>query len=164
MDTQDMLETLQGVQFLHDIADNDLKLIAPIAERVEFPAGAILFREGHAHSHFYLLLQGSVALDMRVSPREVKRLQTVGAGELLGWSPLLGQPEMTATGRAVQPTAAVAIAANQLLALCQQHPKLGYEFMRRTAEALSRRLSATRLQLVNVYSQALPDAPSGQEK
>jgi CRP-like cAMP-binding protein len=161
MTSPDLLETLRGVGFLHGISDDSLTAIAPIADQVEFPAGGVIFWEGQRHTHIYLILQGSVALEIRVSQREVKRFQTVG--ELLGWSPLLGEVEMTATARALRPTRAVAIAANQLLALGEQNPKLGLEFMKRIAQALSRRLAATRLQLTDVYSQELPGVPSGQE-
>ena len=98
-----------------------------------------------------------------MSGRETKRLQTVGKGELLGWSPLLGQVEMTATARAMQPTRLVSIDATQLLALCEHNPRFGLEFMKRTAQALSKRLSATRLQLLDVYNDELPVTPTGRE-
>ena len=92
-----------------------------------------------------------------------KRLQTVGSGELLGWSPILGLVEMTATARAFQPTQVVAIDTKQLNAICEHNPRFGLEFMRRTAQALAQRLSATRLQLLDVYNHELPVTPASQE-
>jgi CRP-like cAMP-binding protein len=158
-----MLDSLREVRFLHDFEEADLKPIADIAVEQHLPAGAVLFREGQDHARIYLIREGSVALEVKVSGRQTKRLQTVGTGELLGWSPLLGQLEMTATARALVPTAIIAIDANQLSVLCTHQPRFGLEFMKRTAQALSQRLTATRLQLLDVYNQELPDAPSGQE-
>ena len=160
---EDMLDTLRNVYFLHDIEEAHLRQVASIAQTRVVPAGSVLFREGQDHRDIYLVLEGAVALEVRVSGRETKRLQTVGKGELLGWSPLLGQVEMTATARAMQPTRLVSIDATQLLALCEHNPRFGLEFMKRTAQALSKRLSATRLQLLDVYNDELPVTPTGRE-
>jgi CRP-like cAMP-binding protein len=160
---EDMLDTLQSVYFLHDIDESHLRPIASIAQIRKIPEGCVLFREGQDHREIYLVVEGSMALEVRVSGRETKRLQTVGKGELLGWSPLLGQVEMTATARALRPSQLIAIDGTQLLALCEHNPRFGLEFMRRTAQALSKRLSATRLQLLDVYNQELPAAPTDQE-
>jgi CRP-like cAMP-binding protein len=71
---------------------------------------------------------------------------------------------MTATARALAPTRLVALDASQVLALCHHDPAFGFTLMRRTAQALAARLSATRLQLLDVYRQELPvvaGAPEG---
>jgi len=56
-------------------------------------------------------------------------------------------------------TRAIAADGRQLLAICEQHPRFGYEFMKRAALALSRRLNATRLQLLDVYGGQMAGAP-----
>ena len=61
-----------------------------------------------------------------------------------------------ATARAIRPTRVVSINGNQLMALCEHNPRFGFEFMRRVVAALARRLNATRLQLLDVYSHELP--------
>jgi CRP-like cAMP-binding protein len=88
-----------------------------------------------------------------------KRLQTIGQGELLGWSPVLGLSNMTATARVLEPSTLVVLDAKQLVTLCEHNARFGYEFMRRTALALSHRLSATRLQLLDVFHHELPVIP-----
>jgi CRP/FNR family transcriptional regulator, cyclic AMP receptor protein len=152
-----MMAALRGMRFLHDIEEQYLQALAPLAELREFRAGTVLFREGQSHPNIYLVIAGSVALDFRFSGRV---LQTVGPGELLGWTPILGGVEMTATARVLEPTQAVAIRASQLIALCEHNPRFGFEFMRQTARALSRRLNATKLQLLDVYSHNQPTTPA----
>lgn len=149
-DHEEMLSLLRGVQFLHDIDDQYLRAIAPIAEVLELPADAVLFRRCESHPTIYLVLEGSVALEIWVPGQEADRLQTVGEGELLGWSPLLGLVVMTATARTLTPTRVVAINAPQLLLLCECNPRLGFEFMRRAAQALALRLNAMRMQLIDL--------------
>lgn len=164
MSSKEVLETLRDVGFLHDFAEDYLRPIAEIAAIMDFPAGFVLFREGESlHPNVYLVIQGAVALEIRVAPQVIKRFQTVGDGELLGWSPPVDQPKMTATARTLKPTQIVAVNAAQLMALCEHNPRFGLVFMRRTLLALSRRLDATRLQLLDVYSHELPIVATGQE-
>ena len=157
-----ILEILRELRFLHGVGDEVLSTIASIAELREIPVGSVVFREGQSESHIYLVVSGSVTLEVRLTGREPRRIQSVGAGELLGWSPVLGQITMTATARAAEPTRLIAVDGTQLLTLCEHNPKFGYEFMKRTALALATRLSATRLQLLDVYGHQLP-AAAGQE-
>lgn len=153
---QDLLAILKNVHFLHEISDDNIERIASVAGLRDLSPGAIVFREGQKESSVYLVVKGAVALEYCTPGLGCRRLQTVGAGELLGWSPILGIEEMTATARILEPTTIVAIDAKQLVALCEHDTRFGYEFMRKTALALSQRLSATRLQLLDVYSQELP--------
>jgi CRP-like cAMP-binding protein len=63
---------------------------------------------------------------------------------------------MTATAIAVEDTEAIAISAERLLEICQLNAQVGYELMRRMALALSKRLLATRLQLLDLFSAEAP--------
>jgi CRP/FNR family transcriptional regulator, cyclic AMP receptor protein len=68
---------------------------------------------------------------------------------------------MTASARALTDVRVVALDARAVLDLCDQDPRFGFQFMRRTAAAIAARLSATRLQLLDVYGHELPAAPEG---
>jgi hypothetical protein len=50
----------------------------------------------------------------------------------------------------------VEINVAQLLTMFNHDPQFGYELMHRTALVLAKRLSATRMQLLNVYGDQLP--------
>jgi CRP/FNR family cyclic AMP-dependent transcriptional regulator len=153
---QDLLPIIRDIQFLHDFPDDYLEPLASVARVQDYPAGAIAFREGQKETRLYLIIKGVVSLEFCTPGLGCKRFQTVGAGELLGWSPILGLTEVTATARVLEPAKLLVIDAHQLAALCEHNPRFGYEFMRRTALALSHRLSATRLQLLDVYQHELP--------
>jgi CRP-like cAMP-binding protein len=152
-----LLEVLHRIRFLDGIAVEDLRRIASVARLHSYQPGAVLFREGDCVTHVFLVAEGNVALEVGVPGCGPRRIHTVGTGELLGWSPVLDQGPMTATGRALVPTQVVAIDAFQVLALCHQDPDFGYAFMRRTARALAQRLNATRLQLLDVYRTEFPE-------
>jgi CRP-like cAMP-binding protein len=75
-------------------------------------------------------------------------IQTVGRGELLGWSPVLGLGPMTATARTRMWCRLIALDVGRIRDLCRDEPHFGVEFFQRLAVALARRLHATRLRLV----------------
>jgi len=156
--TESIIIALRGTQFLKDISEELLDRIAPLARTVSIPSGGVLFRQGDLAGEFYVLLAGNVSLEICAPAIGCKRILTVESGELLGWSPALGQPRMTATARALTDVLAAAIDSAGCLALCESEPQLGYELMKRTALAISKRLNSTRLQLLDVYGDELPQA------
>lgn len=131
--------------------------IARLAKRVAYSRGSLIFREGERNDEIYLVLSGRVALEMSVAARGRVRLLTLSEGELLGWSPLVGNCEMTASAFALDETHLIAISSAALLALCDRDHEIGFAVMRWLAWALSRRLTATRLQLLDLYSHSAPD-------
>ena len=56
------------------------------AVNVQFDAGTYIFHEGGPANHFYAIWAGSVAIETFEPPREPIIVQTIGAGEILGWS------------------------------------------------------------------------------
>jgi len=151
MSESSLIETLRGIAFLDGATEPDLQRIAGVAQLEQYPVGSTLFRDNESLDCIFLIVAGSVALEIPGPDQAVKRTYTVGPGELLGWSPLLSKLPMTATARPLTLTRVVALNAGKVLALCEQDPRFGYAFMRRTAQALARRLDATRAQLVDPY-------------
>jgi CRP-like cAMP-binding protein len=154
--SNDIVSALRGMRALEGLSHEHVDRLASIAEEVAFPAGAIIFREGDPATDVYLLMEGSVSVEICAPSVGCRRILTVAEGELLGWSPVLEQGKLTASARTQAPTLAVKINGQRLLALCDEDPRFGYEFMRRAALALAKRLSATRLQLLNLYGSEMP--------
>ena len=151
-------DALRGIQFLRELPAELIDQLASIARVVEFPAATVIFRQGDAASTLYLVVDGNVLLEICAPGVGCKRILTVGPGELLGWSPMLEHSRLTATARTISAARAVALSGHQVLAICEQNPTLGYEFMKRAALALAKRLNATRLQLLDVFGTQMPVA------
>jgi CRP/FNR family transcriptional regulator, cyclic AMP receptor protein len=129
----------------------ELALVAGCASNVVFDAGDRLFREGDPADAFYLVRHGLVALDTYVPNRGQLTIDTVGAGEIVGWSWLLPPYRWHFTGRAVEQVRAVHFDGACLRGKCDDDRGLGYDLLMRFAQVLVTRLQATRLQLVDVY-------------
>jgi CRP-like cAMP-binding protein len=163
MDHQPLVEILEEVYFLHDLPPEYVEQIAKVARLRDCNALKVVFREGEPAQRVYLIATGNVTLEMCAPSVGCKRIMTVGPGELLGWSGLLGPARLTATARTLEATQLVEIEAAQLLSMCERNPALGYELMRRAMRAVSARLNATRMQLIDVYGSQMPAGSHAEE-
>jgi CRP-like cAMP-binding protein len=92
-----------------------------------------------------------VALEMNVPGRGRERILSLGPGDVLGWSPLLGGEAMSATATALQDSVLYTATASELRALCEADHELGYYVLREVACSLGKRLLATRLQMLDLF-------------
>lgn len=149
------METLERLlvehPFFEDLDAEDLRLIVGCAANVRFPAGAFLFRAGDEANQFFLLRAGSVALEIGVPGKPPLVIQTLGEGEILGWSWLIPPYHWMYDARAVASVRAIALDGKCLRTKCESDHDLGYELLKRFAHIMERRLEATRLQLLDVY-------------
>jgi CRP-like cAMP-binding protein len=159
MSSNILTQTLREISFLHDMRPEHLEQIANIARIRDFNEHDVIFREGDAAEHVYLIVFGSVSLEICAAGVGCKRILTLGTGELLGWSSLFGQSRYTAKARTPQSARLVEINVPEIMKICDRDSEFGYQLMRRTALALAKRLSATRMQLLNVYGPQIPAIP-----
>ena len=152
----DMVAWLRGTEFLKALSSEDLHKLAALCSRQTLPAGAVLFEQGEVRHTVYVLSEGLVALEVCLPRRGCIRIQTLGPGDLLGWSALLADGCMTARALTLEPTTLLAFEAEPLKRLCEEDHDVGYAVMRQTAVALSRRLLAARLQLLDMFRETEP--------
>ena len=72
--------------FLHGMSHDHLTVLADAASDVTFPAKHRLFEDGHSATRFWLIQSGHVTLDLHVPGQGLMSIETIGMGELLGWS------------------------------------------------------------------------------
>mgnify|MGYP001615923844 CR=1 FL=1 len=149
------METLEPIlrehPFFAGLTHEHLTLIVGCASNVRFDAGKFIFREGEEANQFYLIRHGKVAVEVYAAERGSITIQTLGEGEVLGWSWLLPPYQWQFDARAVELTRAIALDATCLRKKCEEDHHLGYELLKRFAHLIEDRLQAMRLQLLNVY-------------
>jgi CRP/FNR family cyclic AMP-dependent transcriptional regulator len=136
--------------FLKGLSPHQIRLLNDCAMVVNFQPGELIFREGDPANRFYLIHRGKVALETYVKDRGATPIQSVGAGDLLGWSWLFPPYYWHFDARAIEPTEAVFFYGTPLRAECEADHDLGYELFRRMSEVIVQRLQATRRQLLNL--------------
>jgi CRP/FNR family transcriptional regulator, cyclic AMP receptor protein len=134
--------------FLHGMSGDQLGVLAVAARDVRFPARHRLFEDGGNATRFWLIQSGHVSLDLHIPGEGPVVIETIGMGELLGWSWLF-PPYKWAFG-AVAATAVEAFEfdAAAVRERCAADPGLGYEFSQRITRVLAKRLQATRIRLI----------------
>lgn len=147
---------LATLQFTAGLSKNVRRELAKIAFLRRFSIGEVLCREGESTPELFLIVSGHAALDMFVPGRGQVRLLTLGPGEILAWSAVVGNHGATATGVATEEVRAIVFPAGALRVLCETNHNVGYEVMRELARAISRRLVATRLQSLDLFEEQSP--------
>jgi CRP-like cAMP-binding protein len=157
MNEPKLLGTLRWTRFFEGVAARELSELAAIGQLERYPAGTAVFQEGKPTNQFFVVTEGLVSLEITAANGTAKRIHSVGPGELLGWSPLLGGGAMKATARTLVDTRLVSFDATQTMALCERAPGLGFTLLRQVARALADRLHATRLHMLEICHHQLPD-------
>lgn len=137
--------------FFAGMAPEPLAVIAECAAPARVAARMFVFREGGEANRFYLIEKGKVALKVFAPERGAITIQTIGAGDVLGWSWLFPPYRWHFDARALEDTTMVAFDGKCLRAKMEEDHDLGYELMRRFAQIIVQRLQATRLQLLDLY-------------
>jgi len=151
MAPSEMKTALTAHPFLEGLPENYIDMLSKLAFEVRFQQDEVIFREGDPSSLFYLILEGKVALEMGAPGRQII-IQTLEAGDELGWSSLLENTSKQFRARCLEPVRALAFDGARVVNLCEEDHEFGFHIMRRALALVAERLRATRFQTLDVYS------------
>ncbi len=143
---------LSGHPFLHGMPREHLGVLADTARDVTFPARYRLFEDGGRATRFWLIQSGHVTLDLHVPGQGGTKIDTIGMGELLGWSWLFPPYRWSFGAIAAHRVEAFEFDAQAVRACCEAYPVLGYDLTQRLSQVLAKRLQATRVRLITASS------------
>ncbi|PWI12922.1 regulator [Streptomyces sp. Act143] len=129
-----------------------------LAREVSFDVGTRLFEEGGRADRFWIVRTGVVALDLRMPGRRPQVIESLGHGELVGWSwhfpPHRWQfgAEVTHTVRAWEFDA---VAVREM---CAADPEFGRAVAVWVARVVAHRLHAARTRLLDPH---VPEGSAG---
>ncbi|HSD00828.1 MAG TPA: cyclic nucleotide-binding domain-containing protein [Gaiellales bacterium] len=142
---------LRDVPLFEGLSPDQLETIAGCGTNVQFAEGELLFKDRDPAECFYVLRHGNVALETFVPTRGSVVIETIEAGEVVGWSWLFAPYRWHFDARALSLVRATSFDGVCLRGKCEDDPKLGYALMSRFAQVMIRRLQWTRLRLLDVY-------------
>ena len=126
--------------------------LASIAEVRAFAPGEMLLKEETECDHFGVLLSGLLAMQMLVPGQGSVTLLTVEPGDVYGWSAVVAPHRSTSTVVGVEAGEVLAFGAESLRDLLNADDVLAATLYPRLLQAMARRLTATRLQLLDLYA------------
>jgi CRP-like cAMP-binding protein len=125
-----------------------IELLADSILEMRFKPGTWIYQQGESANRFYLILEGKVLIESEVRNCGVIPIRTLGPGDDLGWAWLFPPYYMHFSAQAVEPTRTVFIYGTRLREKCETNHELGYQLMKRVAEAVVRNLRATQQRLL----------------
>ena len=142
MSLNEEVELLRSVPLFANIEPSKLKLLAFTSERLTFPAGQDLFRQGDIGDAAYVIVSGDadVIINTPSGPLTVAR---VGKNAFVGEIAILIDVPRTATISAITELETLKISKDLFFRLITEFPAMAIEIMRE----LARRLEQTNLQL-----------------
>lgn len=146
-----MMDIVSAHPFFTGLNRDHLETVLGCVSNVKFEEGDLIHKTGDECNQFYLLRHGSVSIEIFSPGRGSLQLQTVGEGEVLGWSWMVAPFKWKFDARALTLVRAFAVDGKCLRGKAERDPALGYELMKRVAAVFTDRLEATRLQLLDLY-------------
>ena len=145
--------------FLAGMNPKQLALLTDCAIPVHFRKGQTILREGELANRFYLIESGKVVLESGEGFGEPVIVETIGAGDLVGWSWMFPPYVWQFTARAFEPTTALFFYAAILREYCEKDHSLGYELLKRISAVMVTRLQAAHGQMLILYSNRASHKP-----
>jgi CRP-like cAMP-binding protein len=125
--------------------------LASVGRLVEIPDRAVILEEGRPCPAMGILVRGRIALRLTVRGVGERTIMTLEPGEVFGWSAVLPPAISTSTCVAVAPSVAIQFDGVGLIMALEQDDELAAAVYHRLLATVARRLSATRLQLLDLY-------------
>ena len=150
--TTEFIEATKNQQILKAFGPQHLDRLAALADEVDFYRDQVIVREGEYPEFFYLILAGSVGLEIMAGRRPML-LQTLQTGDALAWTSLIdGGKGAHFEARALTAGRAIAFDGAKLREACEADPAFGYHLMKALLSLVTERLDITRVQLVDAYA------------
>lgn len=138
--------------FAAGMSGDHLRVAAEHAHLSEVAAGSYVFRQGEPADALHLLLDGDVDLEVAGGGDEPLVLESLHAGDALGWSWLFADQPWLFDAHARSPVQAVVIDGAALRAAIDADPVFGRDLTRRVAALVTDRLRHARLALVDSWT------------
>lgn len=135
--------------FLLGIDSKLLEQLVSCAQQITVTPGQFLGRVRESANTFCLIQSGRVSIELQGRGGESVTLQTLGPGEVIGWSWFLPPHRWQFDARVVETVRVLNLDAERLRAMCEQDHELGYLIITRLFKVVVGRLTAARQRLLD---------------
>ncbi len=151
MATESLARSLSEQAIFAELTSDHVEFLSGCTKNVRCAEGEHLFREGDSADDLYLIRSGKVSLETHDPTRGAMVIETLHAGEILGWSTIFPPHKWLADARATKPTVAYSVDGDCLRTKLDQDHSFGYAFTRLMLKEVHRRLEHARLQVLDIY-------------
>ena len=131
MSNQSTTEYLSAHEFFSEFSDDVLKFLCECSSTREIKKGQILFRQDEHADKFYVVRNGRISIQMPAIMGPILEIQTLGKGQVLGWSWLISPYLWNFQTKAEEDSELLQFDGTAILARCEQETKFGYELLKK---------------------------------
>ena len=147
-----VIAMLNHTWFGADLAPETQERLARLGTVQTFEPDEVVIREGDDARELGILISGRLNLRQHVPERGPVTILSVEPGDIFGWSAVLGNTQAQSTVVATEPCQALVIDGAALRTALKEDHALAASLYPRVLSAVGRRLRATRLQLLDLFS------------
>jgi CRP-like cAMP-binding protein len=136
-------DSLPDHPLFHGMGKSDRHILAECSMRATFEPGKLIVESGEPANCFHLVISGLITLET-LGVHSPLRVQSIGPGDVLGWSWLFPPYAWHFNAIAEQPTETIFFYGSRLLQECDRNHDFGYELFKRMSQILINRLQTTR--------------------
>ncbi len=152
MATPEDIEYLAGTHLFQRLENEHLDFLGDHFEVITLGSRETLRKAGEPADSFYIVMEGVVDLYTR-DKKQPRLVQSVGVGNVIGWSWAVAPYKWTYEVRAQTPAMVAEFDAKAIRAKCAQDPAFGYSVMKRVCDLMLDRLNHVRT-LLSMKQQA----------
>ena len=145
---------LKSHSIFSDLDAKYIKILAQHVEEASFASGDLLFKQQDAAANFFIVLQGSITVEVPSLGGPPLEVQTLGVDEVLGWSWLIPPYRWAFEAKADSDLKVLKFDGKRLLQLCEKDNEFGYALMKKFTCLMSERLHAARLKMMETWAPA----------
>ena len=143
-------DALSRFDLFNGLSESLLTEIAALSEEVSVKQGEFIFREGEKADKLHFLLNGSVALRVKLTsrPESVTVSFVSMPHQSFGWSGIVAPNHYTSSAECDEDSNLLIIPAVPFMKLLEANPESGFKVMQRIAETIADRLRNSRQALI----------------
>ncbi len=147
----ELLLTIKSIPWFHDLPVEKINRLSEVAFYCDVPMNKYIFEEGARSSELYIILEGQILLENYVPTKGKKALYYANPLDIIGWSSMTPVVRQRAnSAKAITNCHLLVFNANDLLALCDKDPELGYVVMKKLTNVIASRFLNLKLQLFDI--------------
>jgi CRP-like cAMP-binding protein len=125
---------LKGHELFASLNVDEINQLSTFSSKKEYKANETIFKYDQLSTHFYMLMEGLVYLQLPANPPEFNlTISKVETGELFGISPLLKSDRYTSTARCHKDTSVLSVEAKPFRDLLLLNSQAGLDIINKVA-------------------------------
>jgi signal-transduction protein with cAMP-binding, CBS, and nucleotidyltransferase domain len=125
---------LKGHELFQSLNVDEVNRLSTFSSVKEYSAGEVIFEYNQASSHFFMLMEGTVYLQLPANPPEFSfAVSKLEKGELFGLSPLLDSPRYTSSAHCYSSAKVLSVEAKPFRDMLRMNCTAGLDIMNRVA-------------------------------